>query len=149
MRILEINIWLFETLFVLSVQIFEGQYFLHEGRKLIAFHMSLQCLSMLREDSQIDFSTYIVKWTLSPDPHPLSITSTDKNRFFKKSWYEIYALTTHGRRNVSERFAPRKRHVLHKSCLLKIKSIKFNLFQLIDGILRQKIGTLIIMMPSI
>ena len=48
MRILEINIWLFETLFVLSIQMFEGQYFLYEGRKLIAFHMSLQCLSMLR-----------------------------------------------------------------------------------------------------
>ena len=25
----------------------KGQYFFHEGRKLIAFHMSLQCLSML------------------------------------------------------------------------------------------------------
>ena len=24
----------------------KGQYFLHEGRKLMAFHMSLQCLSM-------------------------------------------------------------------------------------------------------
>ena len=47
MTILEINIWLFETLFVLSIQIFEGQYFLYEGRKLIAFHMSIQCLSML------------------------------------------------------------------------------------------------------
>ena len=47
MRILEINIWLFETLFVLSIHIFEGQYFLYEGCKLIAFHMSLQCLSML------------------------------------------------------------------------------------------------------
>ena len=46
-RIMEINIWLSETLFVLSIQIFEGQYFLYEGRKLIAFHMSLQCLSML------------------------------------------------------------------------------------------------------
>ena len=39
MRILEINIWLFETLFVLSIQIFEGQYFLYEGCKLIAFHV--------------------------------------------------------------------------------------------------------------
>ena len=37
MRIMEINIWLLETLFVLSIQIFEGQYFLYEGRKLIAF----------------------------------------------------------------------------------------------------------------
>ena len=55
MRIMEINIWLLETLFVLSIQIFEGQYFLYEGRKLIAFHMSLQCLSMPKEDSQIDF----------------------------------------------------------------------------------------------
>ena len=55
MRIMEINIWLLETLFVLSIQIFEGQYFLYEGRKLIAFHMSIQCLSMAREDSQIDF----------------------------------------------------------------------------------------------
>ena len=55
---MEINIWLLETLFVLSIQIFEGQYFLYEGHKLIAFHMSLQCLSssMRREDSQIDFS---------------------------------------------------------------------------------------------
>ena len=24
----------------------KGQYFLYEGRKLIAFHMSLQCLSL-------------------------------------------------------------------------------------------------------
>ena len=55
MRIMEINIWLLETLFVLSIQIFEGQYFFYEGRKLTAFHMSLQCLSMPREDSQIDF----------------------------------------------------------------------------------------------
>ena len=47
MRIMEINIWLLETLFVLSIQIFEGQYFVYECRKLIAFHMSLQCLSML------------------------------------------------------------------------------------------------------
>ena len=47
MRIMEINIWLLETLFVLSIQIFEDQYFLYEGRKLIAFHMSLQCLSLL------------------------------------------------------------------------------------------------------
>ena len=46
-RIMEI-IWLLET-FVLSIQIFDGQYFLYEGRncKLIAFHVSLQCLSML------------------------------------------------------------------------------------------------------
>ena len=42
MRIMEINIWLLEMLFVLSIQIFDGQYFLYEGRKLIAFHMSLQ-----------------------------------------------------------------------------------------------------------
>ena len=56
MRIMEINIWLLETLFILSIQIFKGQYFLYEGRKLIAFHMSLQCLSMPREDSKIDFS---------------------------------------------------------------------------------------------
>ena len=56
MRIMEINIWLLETLFILSIQTFEGQYFLYEGRKLIAFHMSLQCLSMPREDSKIDFS---------------------------------------------------------------------------------------------
>ena len=55
MRIMEINIWLLETLFILSIQIFKGQYFLYEGRKLIAFHMSLQCLSMPREDSKIDF----------------------------------------------------------------------------------------------
>ena len=47
MKIMEINIWLLERLFVLSIQIFEGQYFLYDGRKLIAFHMSLQCLSML------------------------------------------------------------------------------------------------------
>ena len=46
MRIMEINIWLLET-FVLSIPIFEGQYFLCEGRKLKAFHMSLQGLSML------------------------------------------------------------------------------------------------------
>ena len=31
MRIMEVNIWLVET-FVLSIQIFEGQYFLYEGR---------------------------------------------------------------------------------------------------------------------
>ena len=37
MRIMEINIWLLETLFILSIQIFEGQYFLYESRKLIAF----------------------------------------------------------------------------------------------------------------
>ena len=55
MRIMEINIWLLETLFILSIQIFKSQYFLYEGRKLIAFHMSLQCLSMPREDSKIDF----------------------------------------------------------------------------------------------
>ena len=55
MRIMEINIWLLGTLFILSIQIFEGQYFLYEGCKLIAFHMSLQCLSMPREDSKIDF----------------------------------------------------------------------------------------------
>ena len=38
-----------ETLFVLSIQIFEGQYFLYEGGncKLIALHFFLQCLSML------------------------------------------------------------------------------------------------------
>ena len=42
MRIMEINIWLLETLFSLSIQIFEGQYFLYEGCKLIAFHMPLQ-----------------------------------------------------------------------------------------------------------
>ena len=47
MRIMEINNWLLETLFILSIQIFEGHYFLYEGCKLIAFHMSLQCL---RED---------------------------------------------------------------------------------------------------
>ena len=41
MRIMEINIWLLETLFILSIQIFKSQYFLYEGRKLIAFHMSL------------------------------------------------------------------------------------------------------------
>ena len=39
MRIMEINIWLLETLFNLSIQIFEGQYFLYEGHKLIAFHV--------------------------------------------------------------------------------------------------------------
>ena len=55
MRIMEINIWLLETLFILSIQIFKGQYFLYEGRTLIAFHMSLQCLSMPRKDSKIDF----------------------------------------------------------------------------------------------
>ena len=43
MRIMEINIWLLETLFILSIQIFEGQDFLYEGHKLIAFHMPLQC----------------------------------------------------------------------------------------------------------
>ena len=32
MRIMEINIWLLETLFILSVQISEGQYFLYEGQ---------------------------------------------------------------------------------------------------------------------
>ena len=63
MRIMEINIWLLETLFILSIQIFEGQYFLYETRKLIAFHMSLQCLSMPREDSKIDFFPRNVLWT--------------------------------------------------------------------------------------
>ena len=38
MRIMEINIWLLEMLFVLSIQIFEGQYFLYEDHKLIVFH---------------------------------------------------------------------------------------------------------------
>ena len=33
----------------------QGSVFLYEGHKLIAFHMSLQCLSMPREDSKIDF----------------------------------------------------------------------------------------------
>ena len=47
MRIMEINIWLLETLFILSIQIFKSQYFLYEGRKLIAFHMSLQCLGSI------------------------------------------------------------------------------------------------------
>ena len=47
MGTMEINIWLLETLFILSIDIFESQYFLYEGRKLIAFHMSLQCLSVL------------------------------------------------------------------------------------------------------
>ena len=55
MTIMEINIWLLETLFILSIQIFKGQYFLYDGPKLIAFHMSLQYLSMPREDSKIDF----------------------------------------------------------------------------------------------
>ena len=63
MRLIRINIWLLKTLFVLSTQIFEGQYFLYEGRKIIAFHISLQCLSMLREDSQIDFFLRNVLWT--------------------------------------------------------------------------------------
>ena len=63
MRIMEINIWLLETLFILSIQIFEGQYFLYEGHKLIAFHMSLQCLSMPREDRKIDFFPRNVLWT--------------------------------------------------------------------------------------
>ena len=63
MRIMEINIWLLETLFILSIQIFEGQYFLYEGHKLIAFRMSLQCLSMPREDSKIDFFPRNVLWT--------------------------------------------------------------------------------------
>ena len=63
MRIMEINIWLLETLFILSNQIFEGQYFLYEGHKLIAFHVSLQCLSMPREDSKIDFFQRNVLWT--------------------------------------------------------------------------------------
>ena len=63
MRIMEINIWLLETLFILSVQISEGQYFLYEGRKLISFHMSLQCLSMPREDSKINFFPRNVLWT--------------------------------------------------------------------------------------
>ena len=62
MRIMEINIWLLGTLFILSIQIFEGQYFLYEGCKLIAFHMSLQCLSMPREDSKIDFFPRNVLW---------------------------------------------------------------------------------------
>ena len=62
MRIMEINIWLLETLFILSIQIFEGQYFLYEGRKLIAFHMSLQCLSMPREDSKIDFFSQVMSF---------------------------------------------------------------------------------------
>ena len=63
MRIMEINIWLLETLFILSIQIFKGQYFLYEGCKLIAFHMFLQCLSMPREDSKIDFFPRNVLWT--------------------------------------------------------------------------------------
>ena len=62
MRIMEINIWLLETLFILSIHTFEGQYFLYEGRKLIAFHMSLQCLSMPREDSKINFFPRNVLW---------------------------------------------------------------------------------------
>ena len=63
MRIMEINIWFLETLFILSIQIFEGQYFLYEGRKLIALHMSLQCFSMPREDSKIGFFPRNVLWT--------------------------------------------------------------------------------------
>ena len=63
MRIMEINIWLLDTLFILIIQIFEGQYFLYEGCKFIAFHMSLQCLSMPREDSNIDFFRRNVLWT--------------------------------------------------------------------------------------
>ena len=63
MRIMEINIWLLETLFILSIEIFKGQYFLYESRKLIAFHMSLQCLSMPRKDSKIDFFPRNVLWT--------------------------------------------------------------------------------------
>ena len=27
-------------------------------------------IGVIREDSQIDFSTHNIKWTLSPDPHP-------------------------------------------------------------------------------
>ena len=32
----------------------EGQYFLYEGRRLITFHMFLQCLSMLVKDTWQD-----------------------------------------------------------------------------------------------
>ena len=63
MRIMEINIWLLEILFILSIQISKGQYFLYEGRKLISFHMPLQCLSMPREDSKINFFPRNVLWT--------------------------------------------------------------------------------------
>ena len=53
-----------------------------------AFLVAENCLKyqrilQFREDSQIDISTHNVKWMLSPDPPPpLSITSTDKNRYF-------------------------------------------------------------------
>ena len=75
MRIMEINIWLLETLFILSNQIFEGQYFLYEGRKLIAFHVSLQCLSMPREDSKIDFFPRNVLWTFPGDLLPRNVNT--------------------------------------------------------------------------
>ena len=77
MRIMEINIWLLETLFILSIQIFEGQYFLYEGRKLIAFHMSLQCLSMPREGSKIDFFPKKCPLDVSLRPPP------EKRRYLK------------------------------------------------------------------
>ena len=91
MRIMEINIWLLETLFVLSIQIFEGQYFLYEGRKLIAFHMSLQCLSMPREDSQIDFfpKKRPLDVSLRPPPKKCQYLKIPEIDFFPNIWFDM------------------------------------------------------------
>ena len=72
---------------------------------------------------------------LSPDPHPLSMMSTDKNQFLKKLAQSL------GPNNPwkTECFrALCTTKTMCTSCLLKIKSIKFNLFKLIDDILRRK-----------
>ena len=83
---MEINIWLLETLFILSIQIFEGQYFLYESRKLIAFHMSLQCLSMPREDSKIDFfpKKCPLDVSLRPPPEKRQYLKIPEIDFFSK-----------------------------------------------------------------
>ena len=89
MRIIEINICLLETLFILSIQIFKGQYFLYEGCKLIAFHMSLQCLSMPREDSKIDFFPRNVLWTFRWDLLPRNVNTW---KSLKSIFFQILGL---------------------------------------------------------
>ena len=62
-----------------------GYFSLEREQDKASLYISIFVYLNLREDSQIDFSTHNVKWTLSPDPPaPLCIKSKDKNRFFKK-----------------------------------------------------------------
>ena len=78
----------------------------------------------LRDDSQIDFSTHNVRWTLAPDPP--GITSKDKNRFFKKLAQNLGP--DNPRKTECFRALRITKTTCTTSCLLRINPIQTRLF---------------------